>query len=62
MLESHSKPESLADMFKKKKATFSKKLEERQASIPAVDSLKKERTKEDILKQRKQMMKAPDFI
>jgi len=29
VLESHSKPESLADMFKKKKGSLSKKIEER---------------------------------
>ncbi|EAR94554.2 hypothetical protein TTHERM_00046590 (macronuclear) [Tetrahymena thermophila SB210] len=56
---------SLADLFKKKKADLAKKYEleqQQRAQRSDTQEPKKERTKEDILKQRKEMMKRPDFL
>ncbi|KAL4471674.1 hypothetical protein ABPG74_008567 [Tetrahymena malaccensis] len=56
---------SLAELFKKKKADLAKKYEleqQQRAQRTETQEPKKERTKEDILKQRKEMMKRPDFL
>ncbi|KAL4511905.1 hypothetical protein ABPG72_012750 [Tetrahymena utriculariae] len=56
---------SLAELFKKKKADLAKKYEleqQQRAQRSETQEPKKERTKEEILKQRKEMMKRPDFL